>query len=61
MQWIIVLIGFGCNKNLLSTIPNDRITSEIFWTKDNDAVIAANALYTFLDSTNQLQGMYLPI
>src|SRR5260221_13214162 len=51
----LLLSCFGCNKNLLNTVPNDRITSQIFWSKDNDALIAANALYTFLDSTNRLQ------
>ena len=50
----IVFISAGCNKDLLNTIPNDRITSDIFWTSDKDAVIASNALYTFLDGTEQL-------
>ena len=50
----IVLSSFGCQKDLLNTIPNDRVTSAIFWTQDKDAVIAANALYTFLDGTNEL-------
>lgn len=50
----IVLMCFGCNKDLLNSIPNDRITSGIFWTSDKDATIASNSLYTFLDGTNQL-------
>jgi hypothetical protein len=50
----IVFISAGCNKDLLNTIPNDRITSDIFWTSEKDAVIASNALYTFLDGTGQL-------
>ncbi|WP_018616936.1 RagB/SusD family nutrient uptake outer membrane protein [Segetibacter koreensis] len=51
----IVLVSVGCKKELLNTIPNDRITSDIFWTQEKDAVTACNALYTFLDGTNQLQ------
>lgn len=50
----IVLISAGCKKDLLITVPNDRITSDIFWTQEKDAVIASNALYTFLDGINQL-------
>jgi len=51
---LVILINVGCKKDLLKTIPNDRITSDIFWNREKDAVIAANALYTFLDGTNQL-------
>lgn len=50
----IILISVGCKKDLLHTIPNDRITSDVFWNREKDAVIASNALYTFLDGTNQL-------
>src|SRR5690606_35473420 len=39
----------SCSKNLLETIPNERISSEIFWKTDHDAQLAANAVYTFLD------------
>jgi len=49
-----MLLMVGCSKNLLNTIPNDRITSDIFWSTEKDAVIASNALYTFLDGTEQL-------
>ena len=50
----IMLVSIGCKKDLLHTIPNDRITSDVFWKQEKDAVIASNALYTFLDGTNQL-------
>lgn len=50
----VIFFTFGCQKELLNTIPNDRITSDIFWTTEKDAIIAANALYTFLDGTEQL-------
>lgn len=40
----------ACNPDLLETIPNDRVSSEIFWKTENDAVLAANAVYTYLES-----------
>ena len=50
----IVIVGLGlllssCDKDLLNTIPNDRITSEIYWTQEKDAILAVNAMYTFLE------------
>lgn len=38
----------GCQKNLLDTIPNDRISTEIYWRTEKDATLAANAVYTYL-------------
>jgi hypothetical protein len=52
---LMVLLSSGCDPNLLDTLPNDRITSDIFWNQEKDAIIASNALYTFLDGTNKLQ------
>jgi hypothetical protein len=52
---IVLLFSAGCNKDLLNTIPNDRITSEGFWKQEKDAIIAANALYTFLEGRIRLQ------
>jgi hypothetical protein len=42
----------GCSEDLLTTVPNDRLSSEIFWKTEKDAIYASNAIYTFLDSTN---------
>lgn len=42
-----LLLG-SCQKNLLNTVPNDRISTEIFWQTDNDATLAANAVYTYM-------------
>ncbi|RRB00913.1 RagB/SusD family nutrient uptake outer membrane protein [Larkinella rosea] len=39
----------GCNEQLLETIPNDRVSSEIFWKTENDAILATNAVYTYLE------------
>ena len=38
----------GCKKDLLNTVPNDRISTDIFWKTDNDATLAANAVYTYM-------------
>ncbi len=51
-SFFIMLLNIGCKKDLLDTIPNDRITSSIFWTQEKDAKLASNAIYTFLDGTN---------
>jgi hypothetical protein len=40
----------GCNKDLLDTIPNDRVSTEIFWKTEKDATLAANAVYTYLET-----------
>lgn len=57
---LVVLTGilfYGCDENLLNTIPNDRISSEIFWQNDEDAEKAANAVYTFMaESPNRFFG-----
>jgi hypothetical protein len=44
-----LLLG-GC-KDLLDTTPNDRISTDIFWRTQNDAIYGANAVYTFLTET----------
>lgn len=38
----------SCNKDLLETVPNDRISTEIFWKTDQDATLGANAVYIYL-------------
>ncbi|MGN6193753.1 MAG: RagB/SusD family nutrient uptake outer membrane protein [Ginsengibacter sp.] len=56
MRYVIKIISIlaitslfaSCKKDLLNTIPNDRISSTIFWKTDNDATLAANAVYTYL-------------
>jgi len=42
------LLVQGCKKDLLNTIPNDRISTDIFWKTDNDAILAGNAVYTYM-------------
>lgn len=42
----------SCDSSLLETVPNDRLSVDVFWKTENDAKIAVNALYTDLDGTN---------
>ena len=54
---IAILFLQGCKKDLLETIPNDRISTEIFWKTDNDATLAANAVYTYMaESADHFMG-----
>ena len=46
--WLLI----GCQPELLETLPNDRISSGIFWETESDAKFAANAVYPTLDSLN---------
>lgn len=39
----------SCRKDLLDSLPNDRVSENIFWKTENDALLADNALYTDLD------------
>lgn len=43
----------GCESDLLETIPNDRISSEIFWKTEKDATLAANAIYPYLGNAEK--------
>lgn len=49
---LATLIFSGCSKELLDTIPNDRISTEIFWKTEKDATLAANAVYIYLEGVN---------
>ncbi|MEX2564986.1 MAG: RagB/SusD family nutrient uptake outer membrane protein, partial [Cyclobacteriaceae bacterium] len=46
---IIGLFTIGCQSDLLETIPNDRISTDIFWQTIEDAEFATNAVYPSLD------------
>ena len=41
----------SCKKDLLKTIPNDRISTEIFWKTENDAILGANAVYIYMSES----------
>ena len=46
---LIITTFTACNKDLLNTIPNDRISAEIYWETDKDAILGANAVYPYLE------------
>lgn len=52
----VIILGMfvllGCQSELLETVPNDRISSTIFWQTLTDAEFAANAVYPTLDGTS---------
>jgi len=45
----IVSIFSGCTENLLESVPTDRISTDIYWITENDAIYAANSVYRYLD------------
>ncbi|MBX3253363.1 MAG: RagB/SusD family nutrient uptake outer membrane protein [Chitinophagaceae bacterium] len=50
---LLTVIGFtSCNKGLLDTVPNDRLSEDLFWKSQNDVLLALNSLYRDLDGTN---------
>ena len=52
---LLISISFAsCKKDLLDTVPNDRLSEDLFWKTQNDAQLALNSLYRDLDGTNIL-------
>jgi hypothetical protein len=53
MSLMAVAVGAtSCDGGLLDTVPNDRISSEIYWQSPDDALLAVNSLYGDLDGTD---------
>jgi starch-binding outer membrane protein, SusD/RagB family len=52
--YALLLLPFlnSCDKHLLETVPNDRISTEIYWKTDKDATLASNAVYTYLEGVS---------
>lgn len=51
---LVVLISLAftsCKNDLLDSVPNDRLSQEIFWKTDQDALLGINAVYPGLDGT----------
>jgi hypothetical protein len=48
----ILTVVTGCEKQLLETLPNDRLATELFWNTEQDGISAVNAAYPYLDGTN---------
>ncbi|SOD94672.1 RagB/SusD family nutrient uptake outer membrane protein [Spirosoma fluviale] len=42
----------ACDRELLDTVPNDRLSESLFWKTESDAKLAVNSLYTDLDEAN---------
>lgn len=50
---VVAAVSFqSCDKELLDTVPNDRISSAVYWKTEKDATLAANAIYTYLEGTS---------
>ena len=50
---LMSFIGFGC-EDFFETVPTDRISNDIFWKTEKDAVLGANAVYTHILETTTL-------
>lgn len=46
---VVAISSGGCNKDLLTTVPDDRISTAIFWKSDKDAILASNAIYANME------------
>jgi len=44
----LILTTTSCSKDLLNTVPKDRLASELFWKTEEDAIYAANGIYSIL-------------
>ena len=49
---LLTTLLVSCKEDLLNPVPNDRISTAIFWKTDADAVLAANAAYSYLAGLN---------
>jgi hypothetical protein len=47
-----LLLGAGCQKDLLEQHPLNQITDETYWSTTDDAVMFATRMYTFLPQDN---------
>lgn len=49
---VLLAVAFSGCKKVLETIPNDRLSTELFWRTEGDAKLAINGLYRDLDGIN---------
>lgn len=54
--FVLSFLVFSCQEDFLETIPDDRISTAIFWKTENDVLLAANALYPTLDGPEDIIG-----
>lgn len=45
---ILSLMMFSCEKDLLNTVPKDRLAGELFWKTEQDALYASTGIYSRL-------------
>lgn len=45
---VVAFFAMAACEDILETVPNDRISTEIFWKTEQDAILGANAVYTSL-------------
>ena len=52
-RYLFVSLTVICSscENILETVPTDRISSEVYWQTEQDAIYAANAIYNYLNGT----------
>lgn len=43
---ILSLVTVSCEKDLLDTIPKDRLASDLFWQTEQDAIFASTGIYS---------------
>lgn len=53
---LICCLVFSCQKDFLETVPDDRVSTAIFWQTETDALLAANGLYPTLDGISTLRN-----
>lgn len=45
---LIFFVVVSCNNDVLNTIPKDRLSSDVFWKTQQDAIYASNGVYSVL-------------
>lgn len=46
--YLLTFVFLSCQEDLLNTIPTDRLSSELFWRTEQDAIYASNGIYSIL-------------
>jgi len=50
--FVLAFLLQNCKKDVLETVPNDRVSSTIYWKTEVDAKYAVNSVYQSLDAVN---------
>lgn len=57
LMCLIVLSTLSCQKDLLNTVPKDRLASNLFWKTTDDAIYAVNGIYATLGNQWRYSSM----